>query len=365
MKVKKMTPLERGKAAIAGEKVDCLTSYPIACGVFRRYIGAGNVTYREWANDPEIYAQAFLEGQKRHNLDFAIGLMDLSVMAGDLGAHVRMDEQNTPFVDEHIVHCMEDYEKFEVPDITKGRTHVLIKGAELMAKKLKGKTTASTFVEGPLLALSQSAGAEQLFMDMFTDPKPIHKALKVMTEYDRQIVEAFGKTGIEAVCWDYLWGNYACLGDDEYGEFEGNKYAPSLNKATRDNGMGVAIHNCADLPHLNTQVKKFKPLIYSMAYYPLIEGSPSATQTIEGGYADKCLIGGNLDPQLFMKGTLEECEKATKDLCQEVKTALCKRGLNSTYCIASGCEVPPSTDCRLENIEAVVQATRKYGQMEY
>lgn len=365
MKVDKMTPEERSKAALANEKVDCLPSYPIACGVCRRLIGDGTMTYREWCSDPEKFAEAFLAGQREFNFDYAIGLMDLSVMAGDLGAHVRMDEQNTPFVDEHMVHSLEDYEKLEVPDITKGRTDVLIKGSGLIAEKLRGTVTTSAFVEGPLLALSQYAGAEQLFMDMFSDPRPIHKALKVTTEYDKQIVEALGQTKIEALCWDYLWGNYSTLGDAEYGEFEGDKYAPYLNDLVKKNGMAVAIHNCADLPHLDTQVKKFKPALFSMAYYPQIEGSPSPSKTIEGGYADNCLMAGSIDPQVFMRSSVEECEQITRDMCQEVKTSLCKRGLNSHWCIASGCEVPPSVNCRLENISAVVDATRKYGQMEY
>jgi len=360
-----MTNFERAQAALANEKVDHLTSYPIACGVCRKLVGDGKMTYRDWANDPEKFASAFIAGQKHFGFDFAIGLMDLSVMAGDLGAHVRMDDQNTPFVDGHIVNSMEDYDKFTVPDITKGRTNVLIKGTEKIAKNLNGKVVTSAFVEGPLLALSQSAGAERLFMDMFSDPAPIHRALKVMTAYDSEIIKAMGKTGINAICWDYLWGNYACLGDAEYGEFEGDKYAPQLNKEVLENGMAMAVHNCADLPHLNTQIKKFKPSIYSMAYYPQIEGSPSATKTIEGGYADHCLVAGQIDPQVFMRSTVEQVTNITRDLCQEVKTALCKRGLKSSYCIASGCEVPPSLECKMENIKAVVDATAKYGQMQY
>jgi uroporphyrinogen decarboxylase len=359
-----MTPVERATAALQNEKVDRLTTYPIACGVCRKLIGDGTLSYRDWCNDPKLFAEAFIKGQEYFGFDFAIGLMDLSVMAGDLGAHVRMDDQNTPFVDKHIVNSMEDYEKFEVPDVKKGRTGVLIEGTKIIADHLKGKVVTSSFIEGPLLALSQSTGAERLFMDMFTDPAPIHKALGVMTEYDSEIVKAFGQTGIEAVCWDYLWGNYACLGDDEYGEFEGNKYAKRLNEEVVSEGMAVAIHNCADLPHLDTQIKKFKPAIYSMAYYPQIEGSPTAAQTIEQGYADHCLVAGQIDPQIFIRGTVDKVTEVTKGLCQEVKTALCKRGLNSSYCIASGCEVPPDLSCKLENIKAVVDATDKYGRMD-
>lgn len=359
-----MTPYERANAALKNEKVDRLTSYPIACGVCRKLIGDGKITYREWCNDPKLFAKAFIEGQKHFGFDFAIGLMDLSVMAGDLGAHIRMDEENTPFVDEHIVHSMEDYEKFAVPDVKKGRTGVLIEGTRIIAEGLNGKVVTSAFVEGPLLALSQCAGAERLFMDMFTEPAPIHKAMDVMTRYDAEIIKGMSETGINAICWDYLWGNYSVLGDKEYGEFEGDVYAKKLNKMTVDNGMAVAIHNCADLPHLDTQIKKFKPAIYSMAYYPLIDGSPTAADVIEKGYADNCLVAGNIDPQIFMRGSAEKATSVTKDLCQEVKTALCKRGLNSSYCIATGCEIPPDIGTKMENITAVVEATRKYGVMD-
>ncbi|WP_400208924.1 uroporphyrinogen decarboxylase family protein [Methanomethylophilus alvi] len=359
--VKNLNHLERAAAALADEEVDRLATYPIACGVSRRLIGDGSVTYREWCQDPEKYAEGFVAAQKAFDLDFSIGLMDLSVLAGDLGSHVRFDEENTPFVDKPLIKTLEDYEKLEIPDITKGRTNVIIKGSELVAKRLGDEVITSAFVEGPLLVLSQSAGAEKLFFDSYEEPETVKKALRTITEYDRQVVEALGKTGTKAICWDYLWANYSCLDDKEYGELEGDVFAPSLNEETRKDGMAVAVHNCADLPHLDTQIRKFKPAIYSMAYYPLIEGSKTASQVIEEGYADETLVAGNLDPQIFEQGTVQQVETATKALCQEVKTALCKRGLKSRYCIASGCEVPPSTTCRLENIKAVSDAVKKYG----
>ena len=357
----KMTIMERGLAALSGDPVDRLTCYPLACGVCRKLI-PGNVTYQQWANDPKLFGEAFILAHQHFGFDFEIGLMDLSVMAGDLGAHVRMDEENTPFVDEHIIHCPEDYEKLEAPDLRKGRSNVLIEGTKYFAQRLKGEVITAGFLEGPLLALSQSAGAEQLFMDMFTSPEVIHKAMEITTAYDTEMVKAFGKTGVNGLCWDYLWANYACLGDAEYKEFE-MTYADKLNKIVNEEGMAMCIHNCADLPHLDTQISHYKPAIYSMAYYPLIDGSPSPTKVIEDGYADECLIAGVVDPQLFIRGTEEKVIQVTKDLCQEVKTALCQRGLKSKYCIASGCEVPPDIGTKMENITAMVEANKKYGVM--
>ena len=361
-----MTHIERVMAGLTKAPGDRLPVYPIACGVNRTLIGKGGVTYREWAHDPKLYAQGFIEGQKKYDYDLLVGLMDLSVMAGDLGAGVRFDEQNTPFVDVPIINDPEDYEKLEVPDVKKGRSAVLIKGTKLYCDALNKTVITAGFVEGPLLALTQTAGAERVFMDMFSNPSAVHKALKTMTEFDVELTKGFGQTGCAGLCWDYLWGNYSCLGDAEYEEFEGcKKYAMGLNELTIKEGMAVAIHNCADLPHLDTQITKFKASIYSMAYYPLIPGSLSASEVIAGGYCDNCLVGGNLDPQLFIRGSVDQITNATKNLCQEVKTALCKRGIDSPrYVIASGCEVPPDINTKQENIMAMVQTGKKYGKFD-
>ena len=344
-----------------------LSTYPIACGVNRKLLNGGKgIPYRDWAHDPKLYAQAFIEGQKAFGYDFAIGLMDLSVMAGDIGAGVRMDAENTPFVDKPVINSVEDYEKLKVPDIKKGRSAVLLEGTKLFCDALNDQVVTAGFIEGPLLVLTQAAGAERVFMDMFTNPSAVHKALEVMTAYDVEMVKGFAKTGCVGLCWDYLWANYSCLSDEDYIEFEGcKKYAVGLNELTAKEGMALAIHSCADLPHLDIQINGFKPAIYSMAYYPLIPGSPSATEVIEKGYADNCLIAGQIDPQLFIRGSVEKITQVTKDLCQEVKTALCKKGLGPRYCIASGCEVPPDVHTKMENIKAVVDTAKEYGKIDW
>ena len=178
------------------------------------------------------------------------------------------------------------------------------------------------------------------------------------------ITNALGETGVDAMCWDYLWANYSVLGDKEYHEFEADKYAKATNDATRDNGLVLGVHSCADLPHLDTQINEFGSALYSMAYYPLIPGSLSASEVIDKGYADNCLNAGNIDPQTFVRGTPEKVTEITKSLCQEVKTALCRRGLNSRYCIASRCEVPPSLETNLDNISAVMNTIGEYGKFD-
>ena len=357
-----MTPYERAVAAIQNEPVDELASSPLALALCRRLMPQ-KVTYKEWATNPTLCAESFAKGVEHWKFPYTVTLIDLSITASTLGAHVRMDTENTPFVDDHIIHDMEDYDKIVCPDITKGRTGDLIEMNKELAPMIKGKSFNIAFLEGPLLTLTQAGGAERVFMDMFSDPAPVHKALGETTKLCLETCEKIAETGAEGFCWDYLWGNYSCLGDPEYAEFEGDKYAKVCNDKVRELGMGLGIHNCADLPHLDTQVKKFGVDMYSMAYYPLIPGSPTAAEVIEQGYGDKCLMMGNIDPQLFVRASTEQITKVTADLCQEVKTALCKKGLNSRYCISSGCEVPPDLETKLENVDAVMAAVHEYGKM--
>lgn len=364
----KMSHMERAEAALSNQPVDRLLGYPLAMGVCRRLIGDAGITYKEWVSDPKKFAQAFIEGQRKFDMDFAVCLMDLSVMAGDLGAHVRMDEENTPFVDDPLIKDIEGYETLELPDITdpKTRSHVLLEGTGQVVDALGKEVITTSFLEGPLLALTQTRGAEFVFKDMYDNEssrKAIHTALKTITEFDKDMVKGFAQKGCAGVMWDYLWGSYSCLGDTEYEEFEGNsKYAGCLNELVISEGMANCIHNCADLPHLDTQVKAWKPSVYSMAYYPLIPDSPSAKEVIQKGYADVSLIAGNIDPQGYIRWDSEKMMEMTRKLCSEVLTELKSRDLGGRYCISSGCEIPPALSTKMENIEACMNAIRQFGK---
>jgi uroporphyrinogen decarboxylase len=363
----KMNHIERAMASITNQPADRLSTYPIACGVNRKLLNNGQgISYRDWAHDAKLFADAAIAGYKYFDWDWYFGLMDLSVMAGDLGAHVRMDEQNTPFVDDPLIKDVEGYEKLHVPDVTKGgRCKTIIEGTRLFSEALKNDIITSSFIEGPLLALTQIRGAEYVFKDMYDNEssrKAVHTALATLTEFDKDFANGLMSTPAPGLCWDYLWGSYSCLGDKEYDEFEGqHKYAGCLNEMVAKAGKANCIHNCADLPHLDTQVKAWKPVIYSMAYYPLIPGSMPAKEVIAKGYSDNTLMAGNIDPQGYVRWSPEKMQKVTMNLCNEVVAALKAKGLGARYVIASGCEVPPSVATKVENIKMCVDTVKQYG----
>ena len=107
----------------------------------------------------------------------------------------------------------------------------------MFVEALGKEVITAAFLEGPLLVLTQSAGAERVFMDMVNNKSAVHHGLDLITKYDEEMVKAFARLNGKPAgfVWDYLWGNYSCLGDKEYEEFEGHaKYADKLNKLVAD-----------------------------------------------------------------------------------------------------------------------------------
>ena len=125
--------------------------------------------------------------------------------------------------------------------------------------------------------------------------------------------------------------------------------------------MALAIHNCADLPHMDSQVKEMKPDVYTMAIiaYPRLSIGQGLHRE---GYADNCVLCGTIDPRDMCAGARRRWKRSPWTCATSLNSTMRSR-LKSKYCIASNCEVPPGVSTKLENIKAQVDAVKKYGQV--
>ena len=359
MTTEEMNCMERALASVGNQPVDRLPVAPLACGVNRRLVGT---TYREYASSGEGYADAWVAGWKEWGYDAIVGLGDLSIISGDMGADVKYPEENTPTtIGGGMIKEDDDYRRLKVPQVNKGtRMWDLVEGVRLTKERVGDEVLVLPLVEGPLLALTQLAGTEKVLMDMYRCPDALHEALQTLVEVDKVFCQALVEAGAHGIVMDYLGGNYSCLGDDQYMEFEGTKYAPEVNAFLAELGTAFVIHNCADLPHLDTQISAMKPLVYSYCTYPDIEGSLTTKEAILK-YGHETVVLGNYDPQLFVRGTAEEVRRATEDMLRDATEGLKEAGLVSRFCVASGCEVPPALSTNLDNIKIMCDTVRELG----
>lgn len=358
MAVGKMSHAERVVAGLQNQPIDRPLVWPLTCGFNRTLLG---YTYEEISKDARKLGETWAAGYREWEYDAILGLIDLSVISADVGTKLRYPLENTTMPIEPAIKTVEDYEKLEVPDVRKGRMGYVIEAVKVTREKAPD-AVFTPLVEGPLLALTQSAYAERVLMDMYYHPEAVLKAVKTFVEIDKEYITAIGETGAaNGIVMDYLWNNMSCLGAEQYKKFEG-QFIPEINKTIIDSGMAYIIHNCADEPmhHLHFEETDPTPAAYSWCYYPHIERSWSADKLVKK-YAEKAVIAGNLDPQLWVRATVDEMKEATLKLLKESQRALKDSGNVSRFCICSGCEIPPALTTKAENIRATVEIVNKYG----
>ena len=267
-----MNHIERCVAAFTDKPGRQAFSIPVGHGSGPTLRGRRQDDLPRVGTDPKKFAQGFIAGQKYFDHDWAIGLMDLSVMAGDLGAHVRMDEQNTPFVDKTVITTPRTTRSCRSRTSRRAAATSWSRAPACSSRRWARRSSPPRSWKDRCWCSPSPPAPSACSWTWCTTRAPCTTPWTSSPSTTRRWSRhSPGSTEARRPVWDYLWANYSCLGDKEYEEFEGNaKYADKLNELVADKGMANCIHNCADLPHLDTQVKALKPAIFSMAYYPLI-----------------------------------------------------------------------------------------------
>ncbi|WP_292485623.1 uroporphyrinogen decarboxylase family protein [Methanohalobium sp.] len=354
-----MTSIERVTSSLADKKVDRLPVYPLACGVTRKFVPA---TYKQYAIDPEMFAQSAYAGAKYLDYDMFVGLIDLSITAGDLGCEITYPEEDTPSSKGHI----EDYEEIEVPEVKEGtRAYELVQATKLAKEKLHelGKPVVG-FHEGPLLTLTQLMGADRVMMDMKTNPEVVRDAVDKCADYVNSVTEKFfEEDACDALCIDNLWSNNKIMSEDDYWKFDGkfivDKHVPLFKKYDQP----YMIHSCADSVHYDTQISKFGTDLFSYAYYPneREQGSKNYSDLIPK-YGHECCMMGEVDPIQFMDNSSETIDKIKSDTDNVLTGAintLKENGLQSKYVVSTGCEIPPGGP--LTGVKEMIDLVKEKG----
>lgn len=355
-----MTHMDRTLASLGDKKVDHLPVYPLACGVLRKFAKA---SYKEYATDPNKFAESAVLGSKYLDLDMFVGLIDLSATSADFGCKIKYPEDDTPSSEGHL----KDYEELEVPEVKEGtRAYELIQASKLAKERLHKEldTPFVGFHEGPLLTLTQLMGADRVLMDMKTNPEVVLEAVQKCTDYICQVSEVFfEEDACDALCIDNLWSNNIIMDEEDYWKFDGkfvyDQHLPIFKKYDQP----YMIHNCADAVHFDTQIKKFGTALFSYAYYEKSKdkGSQNYADLIPK-YGDICCMMGEVNPVEFMDGSpegIQKIENDTEELLKGVLPVLKENGMQSKYVMSSGCEIPPGGP--LTGVKAMVDKVKELG----
>jgi uroporphyrinogen decarboxylase len=191
-------------------------------------------------------------------------------------------------------------------------------------------------------------GYENLLTDLYYNRSFVEELLDRITDYQVGLAKRFVDAGVDGVRFgdDYGTQKGLAMKDKDWREL----FKPRIQRVYQvyqNAGLPVMQHSCGDLRKI---LPDFVDLGLNMLHpvQPLVMPIRDLAQ----GYGDQLSFFGGIDTQeLLPYGTSDQVRRATKE-CIEVL------GKNGGYMIAPSQEI--MSDVPLENIEALVSATKEY-----
>jgi len=346
-----MTPMERMLATLNHQEPDRVPVYPVLSGVSRKLV---NASYKDWATDPDICAEALIKAAEQFDLDCIVTLIDLSVECTAWGQELIFHEEDAahPDYSKCVIQEIDDYAKIKKVDY---RTCERMMMHLEVCKKLvaaKGKEIPIVaFVFGPLGTLSMLRNQQDMYMDLYDDFDAVKGAAREINETLKEYVSDLCDTGVAGIMFDTLFASGSIMSKDMWMEAEG-VLMPELAEIVRSKGCLNMIHNCGEKIYFDVQIETIQPAAISFLYPP--DDCETFAECKEK-YGDQLTLIGCVTPANAVIGTDEEWDQQ----CKEQIDAMAKGG---GFVLATGCEYP--SGATFDRARRMVDIAKTYGRYQ-
>jgi MtaA/CmuA family methyltransferase len=328
-----MTSRERVLAMIAGNSVDRLPLMPITMMFAADQIKA---KYRRYVLDHRVMVEAQVRTAERFDLDYVSAISDPAREASDLGAAVKLFENQPPAIDESraLLADKKRLARLKVPDPMKGeRMADRVRAAALFRKRLGNAKIIEGWVEGPCAMGADLRGMNTLMYDYFDDPGFVGDLFAFATEMEVRFAGAQVQAGADLIGVGDAASSL--VGPTIYAKFVW-PWQKKLVDAVHALGAPVRLHICGDTrPNLELMGRLGCEIVDIDFMVPLAEARRKM--------GPRQVLLGNLDPvRTLRNGTPEGIKQAL---------AACHKAAGRRYVVGAGCEVPRDTPA--ENLLAM------------
>jgi MtaA/CmuA family methyltransferase len=318
-----MTGKERMMAVLLGEKPDRIPVFPLLMHFSAdRY----NSTYREFATNGHVMAEAQLKVFERFDIDAITASTDAFRVSGDLGGELAFPEDKPPYLTRPIVTSESDFDRLKKPDITdpKGRIADRVNGVAELVRNVGDECMVVGWVDMPFAEACSVCGISEFMMMLYDNPKLAHKLLSFLTD----IVIEFAIAQIEEGAPMIGAGDAAAslVSPKLYKEFA-LPYEQRVCQAIHMKGGLVKLHICGDTNKL------LSDMVLSGSDMFNVDHMVDFRKVVEIYGDANVAFKGNIDPVADMLfATPEECKTKIKKCVKDAE--------GKKYAISAGCEVP-------------------------
>lgn len=341
----KMTSKERMRAYFRGEEIDRIPCMPQMGVTMAPLMG---IKTSEYYHSAEYMAELeiFLFNKLGHD---SVGVgTTLRGLGEAMGSKVIYPDNGISYLSEPILKDIKDVDNLSVANPYKdGKLPIALKALEIIVKKIGHLVDVGSDIAAPFSAAASVVGTENLLKAMVKYPEKVHTLMKIVTEGNLKIVEAFANLGVGLGMSDPV-ASTSLISVKQFREFAMPYEKKCVDKMRELTGNGTSIHICG----------KSKDIWESILETGITSFSIDNVEDVEEAkkiLGPKVCIAGNVKPVDTMRnGTIDE-------IMNEAKECIIKGyGSPNGYILSTGCQIPMGTP--IENIEAFMNAARIYGK---
>lgn len=321
-----MTGKERCLAAVRGGIPDRVPVFPLLMFFAQKRFG---VTYREFATNGEVTAEAQLAMAARFDIDAITACTDAFRLAADLGARMVFPEDKPPFAAEPLVRCAADLAKLPRPDPTARGSRMADRclACATMARHAGAETLVLGWVDMPFAEACSLCGLSEFMVMLYDAPELAHQVLEFLTERVIEFAQAQLAAGVDGVGA----GDAAAslVSPRHYREFAA-PYERRVIDAVHGAGKLLKLHICGNTTALLDAMAAVGADLYNVDH--LVDLGAARRAYGERGLCYK----GNLDPVADML-------QATPQRCLARCLQCLDTARGTPYMLSAGCEIPADT----------------------
>lgn len=343
IKKDELTAIEREKLLSEGKEVDrimcCLDTGETLAPMI-------NATLKEYYFSSEKMLELEEYIYENFHSDGAGVSCTLRGMAEAMGAKVKYSDYNVAQIEEHAL-SLEHAEDAKLVDVDKdGRLPIILKGVELVKKKLGDKVPVSATVTGPFTIAAMAVGTEQLLVGTRKQPEKVRQLMEIIAENNNRYIQRLLDIGVGIGFADPV-SSTSLISVKQYKEFSLPYFQKNVDYIKK-NGGGCGLHICGTSRKLWELLNETGIGCFGLDN---VEDIEEAKQVL----GPHMSIQGNVPPvEVLRLGTPYDVLRSAKECI--------RKGFDSPngYTLTSGCQMPVGTP--KENMQALMDAARIFGR---
>lgn len=343
IKKDELTAIERSRLLSEGKEADRILCCLDTGETLAPLIGA---TLKEYYFSAEKMCELEEYIYENFHSDGAGVSCTLRGMAEAMGAKMKYSDYNIAQLETPALKLSEADGAKRVDVEKDGRLPIILKGVEMVKKKLGDKVPVSATVTGPFTIAAMALGTENLLIGTVRNPDKVRTLMEVIVENNNRYIDRLLELGVGIGFADPV-SSTSLISVKQYREFSLPYFQKNVDYIKK-NGGSCGLHICG------TSRKLWESLIGTGIGAFSLDNAEDIQEAKEilGLHMS---IQGNVPPVEVMRfGT-------PRDVLLSARECI-RKGYDSPkgYVLTSGCQMPVGTP--KENMQALMDAARIFGR---